>query len=413
MGVTSALLELFPTAVSLCLYGAMLTGLAIGLRRERRRSSGPRPAQAKGAPRVSILKPLAGHDDELAENLGSFARLDYPAYEILLGVARSDDPAVPAARAFLAEHAAHLRERGCDARLIVTDPSLALNPKVAQLVALERQASGDLVIVSDSNVRVSPDYLWPLVAELEDAEVGLVTSVFVGTGEENLGAALENLQICAWSVPAIVATATLTSRPLTIGKSMAMRRRDLGLLGGFRCVADVLAEDHVLGRLFRERGLLLRTSSAAIENRYVRCSLRQTLERHTRWARIRRVMLPSGFALEPLLSPMAVAVVVAAVHPSRLSLAVAASVIVVQTIAAYVTVRAVRGRPLAWYYAPLEVVRAALSLACWVSAWRTRRVGWRGGAYVLCPGSVIHPAPERSLRRQPVRPRPASAGARS
>jgi len=57
---------------------------------------------APRAPRVSILKPLAGSDDELEDNLESFARIDYPSYEILFGVADLRDPAFAVAHAIRA-----------------------------------------------------------------------------------------------------------------------------------------------------------------------------------------------------------------------------------------------------------------------------------------------------------------------
>src|SRR4051812_40872598 len=117
-----------------------------------------RPSPTR-APRVTILKPLAGADDDLAENLESIARLDHPSFEILLGVASVRDPAFAVARAFVERH------RRVHARLVLTDREAAINPKVAQLIALERHATGEVVVISDSNVRVSPRYLSDLLAE--------------------------------------------------------------------------------------------------------------------------------------------------------------------------------------------------------------------------------------------------------
>src|SRR5271165_1611084 len=182
------------TAASLVLYGSMM-GLFMGALIKRRAR---RPAAVDRAPRVSILKPLAGHDDDLEANLESFARLDYPSFELLLGIASLTDPVYQVARHFVASHA---NQVGFSVRIVVTDPDVAINPKVAQLVGLERAATGDVYVISDSNVRVRPDYLWSLVAELADERVGLVTSLFGGNGERTLGAALENLQLCAAVAP--------------------------------------------------------------------------------------------------------------------------------------------------------------------------------------------------------------------
>ena len=68
-------------AVSATLYLLMAGGFLWSMGR-----AAPAPAP-KTRPLVSILKPLAGVDDELELNLASFEALDYPDYEILLGVA--------------------------------------------------------------------------------------------------------------------------------------------------------------------------------------------------------------------------------------------------------------------------------------------------------------------------------------
>jgi ceramide glucosyltransferase len=378
----SQLFALAPTAFSSLAYGAMMTTCAWQMRRARRAASPPEMARA---PRVSILKPLAGADDELAANLESFARIDYPEYEILLGVATARDSAFPVARAFALAHPDRVR-------LVLTDPDAAPNPKVAQLIGLDARATGEVVVVSDSNVRVDPGYLWSLVRALGEPGVGLVTSVFVGTGEQTLGAALENLQIGASSAPGIVATNALTPWPLTIGKSMAMRRRDLVRLGGFARFGGVLAEDQTMGRAFVEAGFGVRTSLDAVHNRNVACSLGRTLERHTRWAKLRRSLHPVGFVFEPLLSPLTVAALVALASPSRGTLAVVGLVAAAQTTVSLAMVRVLRGTPLAWRYAPLEIVRTCLAFWCWIAAWLSMRIEWRGHAMVLRRGSVIAPA---------------------
>ena len=139
-----SLLALAPVALSGATYVAMMGACAVGVLRARAVKNGNRSARS---PRVSILKPLAGADDDLEENLASFAALDYPDYEVLFGVASAGDAAIPAARRFIAAHP----ER---ARLVFTDPTNAVNPKVAQLLDLEREATGEVLVVSDSNVRV-------------------------------------------------------------------------------------------------------------------------------------------------------------------------------------------------------------------------------------------------------------------
>lgn len=375
-------------ALAIAVHALLTTLTLVALRKSRR---APRRSLDR-APRITIFKPLAGTDDELAQNLESFAKLDYPAYEILLGVASLEDDALAVARAFVRTHPE------LDARVVVTDPHAALNPKVAQLVSLARAARGELFVVSDSNVRVPRDYLWSLAAELSRPGVGLVTSLFAGTGERTLGAALENLQLAAVVAPAVVLSTAFTKRPLTIGKSMAMWKRDLDRIGGFAAFADVLAEDHVLGDRFLEAGFTLRTSLVTLENRNVGCSTRRTLERHARWSKIRR-SLSAGFFFEPLSCPLVVASLLFLCSPSR---ALAAMVVVSaasQTAFAYVLARVLRGTWLPMRYLPLEIVRSFAIFACWAFALVSDRVVWRGHPFRILKGSRIVAAPPGLLAR--------------
>lgn len=332
---------------------------------------------------VSILKPLAGHDDDLGANLESFAALTDHSYEILFGVASPGDPALPAARAFISRHP------DVRAQIVFTDPNAAANPKVAQLIGLAARARGNVLVTSDSNVRVPSDYLVHLLAPLADPRCGLVTNLFAGTGERTLGAALENLQLAAVITPSVVLSMLGTS--ITVGKSMALRRRELESMGGFEAFGDVLAEDLMIGRRVAKLGLRIATSFAVVENRNVTSSLKRTFDRHARWAMMRRSILPPFFAIEPLFSPLVVAVVAALVDPSPITFGLAGTAAIVQLLTAHLAAWTIRGRPLPLRYAPLEIVRVFLILACWANAWRKRTVAWRGHEFVIGAGSVITP----------------------
>ena len=331
------------TSTSLVLYATMMGLFA---RAVLGRQKATRPA-ASPPPRVTILKPLAGWDDDLDENLETFARLQYPSFEILFGVADRADPAFGVARRFAAKHPE------LAITTVLTDPSAAVNPKVAQLVGLDRVATGEVFVVSDSNIRVRPTYLWSMVNELQDDRVGIVTSLFAGGGERSLGAALENLQLCACTAPCCAAL-DATRRPLTVGKSMAFRRRDLAALGGFGAVGHVLAEDHLLGRRFMEAGFDARLAGEIVENRNTTGSVRRTLARHTRWSQVRRSLYPVASLVEPILTPVVVATLGVLIAPSRTTAGLLAFVCVFQTVSAMMAVRLIRGTSLAWYLAPLE-----------------------------------------------------------
>jgi len=338
-------------------------------------------------PRISILKPIAGVDDDLAANLDSFARIDYPCFEILIGIATAEDPAWAEARSFAARHP-HL-----PIRIIATRPHLALNPKVAQLIDLTRQAQGSVLVVSDANVRVPPDYLRSMLADLLRPGVGLVSSAIRGTGDRSLGAALENAQLVGYVLPVVVASDLLANRIITIGKSMMMRKTDLHSVGGWESVGGVLAEDDCLGDRFRRAGFHVHVSLAPVENRNIACPVRSTFDRHTRWMRMRRTIHPAVFAFEPLLSPAVVAAGVVLVEPGAFTLHFLSLSVLVQMLTTIVELVAVGRRVPSPRLVLASALRPFLLLACWMAAWTSRRVCWRGHRFLIGPNTMLLPLP--------------------
>jgi ceramide glucosyltransferase len=379
-----------PTTVSAALYALVQATFVASMCRRR-------PARAaRASPPVTLLKPIAGADEGLAENLESFARLAYPGYELLFGFASRTDPALPIVRAFLASHPE------LDARIVWTDPRAAENPKVAQLIGLTRAAKHAIVVVSDSNVRVGPGYLRAVVDRLLDPGVGLVSNLVVGTDDASFGAAVENAQLTTFIAPSVAAAQVLAGRAITVGKSMAMRRDDLARVGGWTSVGDVLAEDDVLGRRFDAAGLGVAVSLEPVRNPNVACSIGRTIERHTRWAKMRRTISPRTFPLEPFLSPSIIAALVAVVAPSVLALEAWALACVLQCSGALLALRLLHGRFPKPSFFLVEIARAHVAFACWILACSSRNVVWRGKPFRLGPGSkLVSPRTARTMHALP------------
>jgi ceramide glucosyltransferase len=378
---------LVPGIASAVLYTVVLVSFLTA--RLFARPAAPAPSRL---PKVSVLKPLAGVDDDLWDNLVSFTAIDYPDFEILLGVASWTDKAAPLARRFKAAYPS------VRIKVVRTDPRAATNPKVAQLIGLEARAKGEIVVISDSNVRVAPDYLRRVVAELSQPGVGLTSNLFIGTGERSLGAMLENLQLCASILPTLVAASRIAGRVLTIGKSMAMWRAPLRALGGFAEVASILAEDHVLGRRFEDAGFRVTLCRSFVENRNTSCGLRRTYERHARWAKMRRGVAPRAWTLELMMIPVVVSLATWVVWPCRQTGGLVLVAAMLQMLGAAICTRVVRRR-WDWWTAPLELLRSLVLAACWASSVVSRRVEWRGHPFLVLRDSRIVPAPTRSWPR--------------
>ena len=274
------------SALALTLLAAAAVGTALLLAQLaalRRHLRAPAPAP-RGRPAVSVLKPLCGVDDELERNLECFAALDWPEYEVLLGVRDLDDAACPVARRLVARHPGRFR-------LVLQRGEPGLNPKVNQLATLARAARHDVLVVSDSNVRVEPGYLAEIAALLEDPEVGLVSHPVVGVGERRLGSLFDALHLAGSVAPGVVAAQRLAGQDIVVGKSMAFRREDLAALGGFEAAKDVLAEDFVLGRMVSRRlGKRVALGLRPVQNVSVGRGVGDFVARYGRWAVLHRTV---------------------------------------------------------------------------------------------------------------------------
>ena len=60
---------------------------------------------------------------------------------------------------------------------------------------MDRHRKHDVILISDSNVRVRPSYLRETACYLAEPGVGLVSNLFAGVGEAQAGAIMENLQL--------------------------------------------------------------------------------------------------------------------------------------------------------------------------------------------------------------------------
>lgn len=372
-------------------------------RRVLRRAPPPAPSPL---PPVSILKPLRGADPGLEANLETSFRLDHPEIEIVLGAADADDPALEVARRVAARHP-HVRSQ-----IVVDERRVGLNPKVNNLANLLRRARHDLVLISDTNVAVPPDYLRDLVAHHAQPGVGLVTSIFRGAPGRGAGARLEALQIDAF-VAGGIAIAAATGRVCVVGKSMLLSRRDLGRIGGLRFLGRYLAEDQVCGEEMAKKGMRIAVAGRVIENRLGDLSVAGAVARHLRWARIRRQMNAAAFAGEILLCPVALAATGAAAMRTPASLGILAVATSLKIALDASAVLGLGGRidaalPL------VSVVRDLGAAVLWPVAWFGRTVRWRGRVLRVGPRSLLEPVEREFAPALPAFPelRPPALAAR-
>lgn len=361
-------------------YGAVaLVAMARLARRPGHRDEGFTPP-------MTILKPMKGLDPDLLENFRSFCRQDYPAYQILFGAADPEDPAVGVVRQVLAEHPE------ADARLVLCPEPLGPNGKVSSLQQMAARARHEILIISDSDTRVAPDYLRRVAAPFADPEVGLVTALYRGLAPAGLAARLERLIIHTLFVPGVLVAYLLEGMTFALGATMAVRRKVLDDLGGFAAFTHVLADDYQIGQRAVAAGYTVALADTMVDCVLGRIPFRDFFARQVRWARTTRSCRPAGYLGTIIRHGVFLSLLfLLAEGPTALGLGLLVTTLTLRhTVAVMVSAKVLRlpdpARDL-WLLPFADI----LSIALWVLAFSGNTVTWRGLRYRMTRGGHLVP----------------------
>lgn len=324
-------------------------------------------------PPASILKPVRGLDREAYENFASFCQLDYPEYEILFCVQSPDDPAVSVIEKLQDD----FPERRI--RLLVGAPAIGASGKVNKLCRLVHEAKYNLLIISDSDVRVEPNYLQDVAAPFAHPKVGAVTVFFRSVTGGSIGATLD----AAGSAVEFAASALLARRlegiHFTLGATMATTKKVLAEIGGFQALANHYVDDYELGNRIAQLGYQVELARTPVSMVYPRESILQFLRHELRWTIGLRNVRPGGHAALAFTFGLPWTILAIAAAPSStVALAYALAYLGLR-FAVYLTVGAwglqdavVRRN---WWLAPM---RDAVNFAVWVASFFSNSICWRG-----------------------------------
>ncbi len=339
-------------------------------------------------PPVSILKPVRGLDPETYENFASFCRLDYPEYEILFCVNEPDDPAVPLIENLIRE----FPERPIS--LLVGASRLGSNGKVNKLCRLAREARHNLLVISDSDIRVGPDYLRAVVAPFRDPKVGAVTCMFIGLAERQLGAELEAVGAASDFFAGVLVARQLEGMKFAMGSTVVTTRLHLEEIGGFESLVDQHSDDFELGHRIAACGRQVDLSGYTVWTMYPAQSVRTYFEHQLRQARTTRMCRPWGFCGLLLTFGLPWSLAAAMVAPS---LALAAGYIATYLVLRFLMAWTVGiwglKDPVLRRKLWLVPVRDALAFLVWIATFFSNRIKWRGLEFTIENGRMVSASP--------------------
>jgi ceramide glucosyltransferase len=324
---------------------------------------------------ISVLKPLSGLDEGLAENLRSFFEQDYPAFEILFSVRRADDLAVAVVEKLRREHPS------VPARLIVTGEPAYVNAKVYALERMFAEARHDLLVMADSDTRVGPDMFRAVAAEFEDPRLGLATCPYRAVPGSDTWSRLEAIGMNTEFLAGILTARLLEGMKFGVGPCMAARRETIEAIGGFARFKNHLAEDFEMGRLTAALGYGNILSSYVIEHRIGTQRMGPNFEHRLRWVRSTRRSRPAGYFGQLFTYPLPLALLLWAARPEWWPVAAFTAgvrAITIWAVAGWVLRDSAMLRR--WWLVPVEEI---LTFGFWIAGFFGNTVTWRGHRYVL------------------------------
>ena len=355
----------------------------------QRRQAMEEQAQRQGfTPPLSLFKPLHGVDPGLEAYLTSFFKQDYPEYEILFCARSPEDPGIAVARRVAAQFPQ------VPVKFLATGEPLYINAKVASMERMAGEAAHDIFVISDSDVRVTPDYLRAVALPFADERVGGMCCPYRGIAAEGgIWARLEAVGISVEMTAGVLVARMMEDMQFTLGPTMAFRRETIRRMGGFKVTAEYCADDFVLGNETYKLGQKIVLSHHPIDHMVINASFVASMKHQVRWMKSTRFSRPKGhfgtaltfsipFGLLGLVAglaahrPLLGAALIGWAIFTRLALSVAVGRVVV--------------RDPSWFdLLVLYPIRDFMGFCFWAASYGSSTILWRGRNFRLLPGGKM------------------------
>jgi ceramide glucosyltransferase len=328
------------------------------------------PAQALSP--ISVLKPLAGPEDGLESNLRSFFTQDHAEFELLFAVRAATDPAAGIVRALQDEFPARAT------RLIVTGEPPYPNAKVFSLASMLAEARYDLLVMSDSDIRVDAGFLRSIAAEFSDPRIALATCPYRAVAGPSVWSRLEAEGMNTEFLAGLLVARMIEGVKFAVGPTIAARKSALQAIGGFGVLKDYLAEDFVMGKFAAEAGFGVILSRNIVQHHIGSESLRANASHRLRWARSTRRSRPIGYLGQIFTHTLPIAALILPLRPSWWPVLLIAAGC--RGAAAWATCAWILGARPRWL---LLILQDFLGFCFWLAGFAGNTIHWRGRRYYL------------------------------
>lgn len=275
-----------------------------------------------------------------------------------------------------------------DSKILCASHSNGINPKINNLVSVYDHAKYDIILISDSNIRVKPNYLRQLIPDLHQ-NIGIITAVVAGIEPKGLGGWLEASYLNTFFARWMIFTKRI-GFPSVVGKSMIFRKTTLNRIGGLKNLGHYIAEDYMAGHAIDKLDLKVELMHSPIEQFIGVYSVKQFWDRHLRWGRIRKSIAPLAFLIEPFffstLSGLIGALSLSEIMRFKPLSIWSVHMLVWAFFDALIYKKMV---PFSLKAIGAWVIREALSILLWLSILSGNTVFWRGQEYRLLQGGLL------------------------
>ena len=364
------------TGLALCSAGYALIVSGFVLRFGARSDEGGIPEP------VTILKPLHLDEPGLPEALATFLKQSYGApVQVVFGIQDPSDPAIGVVKRLIRDNP------DADIELVVDARQHGTNRKVSNLVNMMRVARHDVVVISDSDISVAPDWLSKVIGALSGDRIGAVSCLYAGKVNGNGWATLAAMGTSYEFLPNVIAALSFGLAKPCFGSTIAIRRGTLDAIGGFRAFADKLADDYEIGHAVRAMGLKVAIPAFAVAHGNAERDWTDLYRHEVRWNRTTHVIDPLGHTLSFI--TYAVPLAVLALLLSRFSLS--SEGVLVLTVVSRLCLKWSTERKFSLYAGPSWAlpVRDVLSFVVFLLSFFAEDVHWRGSRFAVSSSGLL------------------------